>query len=123
MHYHAEGGELLIFQEDDKLLWKGRPESYEVLQASSLPNTEDGIVCFNYLQQARFGRHKPIPVSNLVRLKPDCSIIWRAELPYPDDRYVEFRFDGEQLVAFSYGCFRMKLDLSNGKIVEKVFTK
>jgi hypothetical protein len=50
---------------------------------------------------------------------------WKAELPTKSgaDAYVDAEFISDNLSAFSFSCFRCRIDLSNGKVIEKLFSK
>jgi hypothetical protein len=62
--------------------------------------------------------------ANLCRVRPDGSEVWRATPPDgPNDLWTEAEVDGDVVSAFSWSCYRVRLDLSTGCELERVFTK
>lgn len=59
--------------------------------------------------------------SNFYFVKND-KVVWFAEQPTIGDAYVNFDMQVNSIVAWSWSCFRVKID-NDGKIVESVFTK
>ena len=62
----------------------------------------------------------------LLRVRPDGNIVWRAELPLPDDwtdQYVEFAQSDGVLSANSWSTYYVLLDPETGRILSKEFTK
>lgn len=57
-----------------------------------------------------------------MRVRADGGIVWRAELPDPDNRYVEAELAraGVDARALSYS---LRLDLNTGRILERTWTK
>jgi hypothetical protein len=96
--YTVEGGDLVVAErESGQVVWRGRPEGYPVKVAFALPGTEDGIVLYRVP-----GAGMPIP--NLVRCRPDGSVVWRAEMPEKRDwnAYSEVRWVGGFLFAWAW---------------------
>jgi len=60
---------------------------------------------------------------NLVRVRPDGSIAWRAELPESDDKYVHAKLVEGRVFAYSYGGYDVEIDLETGRILRRVFSK
>jgi hypothetical protein len=62
--------------------------------------------------------------SAILRREPDGSVAWRA-LP-PDgrrDAWVSVRLQEEAVVANSWSCWLVRLDLTTGAVIERIFTK
>jgi hypothetical protein len=51
--------------------------------------------------------------------------VWVADLPDAtgNDAYVAVKFEGGRLVAHSWSCYRVEIDIETGKILSKIFTK
>ena len=60
---------------------------------------------------------------NLLCVDRDGRVIWKAELPQSHDFYSTFELSADGLHAFSFSCFRVKLDTKTGQILESQFTK
>lgn len=119
-HYGVADGRLLVFGEPPQ--WSGLIDGRPVIQAVAVTGSTDVIV-----------RVEPpeiddscSPYPNLFRVDPAGRIVWRAELPVPEDwtdSYTEFEVVDAELSAFSWSCYGVRLDPSTGAIVSKVFTK
>ena len=119
-NYGVNDGELLVF--DGPPTWRGRVEGHWVKQAAALPGTEDALVLLD--PPLTDDSHTPFP--NLLRAGPDGQVVWRAELPVPDDwtdEYVEFRQHDGVLSANSWSSFYVVLDPETGCIRSTEFTK
>jgi len=68
----------------------------------------------------------PKTQDNLVRVRADGGVVWKAEPPGPSARdswvAVEMVPD-EGLVASSWSCWRVHLDPATGVSIDKEFTK
>ncbi len=75
------------------------------------PNANSTVSRFNNIIAYEINRH--------------IKTIWTAELPTSSgpDCYWDLEADDDNLSAFSYSCFRCKLDIKTGKIISKSFTK
>jgi hypothetical protein len=61
---------------------------------------------------------------NLIRLSANGAVAWRAALPGSgDDAYVDVHWEGAELLANSFSCFRVQVDVDSGRIVKRMFTK
>jgi hypothetical protein len=119
MEYQVSDGTLIIRDNAQRAVWKGRPEGYALCWASSIPGSEHGLALYDYYRP----RKRSGPFQNLVRVQADGSIIWRASLPTGDDTYTAAEMDGEKLVAWSWQCYRVQIDIETGRILEQTFTK
>jgi hypothetical protein len=117
--FHAENGELVVRASDGTLHWHGQPENRPVEWATSIPGSTEGIALYHYYRPD----HPYGPFENLVRLRPDSSIVWHAELPESDDKYVTAYLHDGRLFARSWSCYEAEIDLATGRIIRKVFTK
>lgn len=83
-----------------------------------VPGSDEGIVLLEYWAQPQHG------FRNLMRCRPDGSVVWRAELPDErDDAYVEVRWTAEGLQAGSWSGYQVLFDPDNGRIISLTFTK
>lgn len=119
MHFHAEADELLVWDVDGQLRWRGKPEQRPVQWAAAIPNSSDGLALYHYYRPD----HPYGAFETLVRVRPDGSIVWRAELPETSDVYVTAGLTNGRLFARSYGCYDVEINIETGKIVTKQFTK
>src|SRR5581483_6558759 len=116
---HVSDGDLVITNTvNGGVVWKGRPSGYRVWKVLTIPGSDDCLVLLEYWAERQHG------FQNLLRVRADGSIRWRAELPDPtDDAYVGFEWDGRDLVAGSWSGFRVVLDPATGHIVSAIFVK
>lgn len=86
----------------------------------SIPGSPDFIQLIPYHSLGR-----PKHFQNLSRCSTSGRIVWTAELPTrsENDAYVEAQIEGNQVIAWSWSCFRVKLNLESGVIEDTVFTK
>jgi len=113
-------GELVILESHtDKERWRGKPQGIPVSKAILLPYANDLIVLLEYAY------HPRRPFRNLIRMRPDGSIIWHAELPQAtaNDAYVDIELTGGSLLAWSWSGYRVVIDPVSGKIIQKTFIK
>ena len=91
--------------------------------ALGIPATHDCIVLLD--------RRKSIG-SNLLRMGPDGSVLWRASYPLvglygvnrSHDAYVQIRdMSGSTLRANSYSGFLDTIDLATGRVISSEFVK
>lgn len=87
---------------------KKKLPTYEISTTLAVPNSDHKIVMLNYATAFR----------NLLRCKPDGSVVWQAELPTSlNDVYTNVTWNGGQLTAFSRSCVSVVLDVKTGKIL------
>lgn len=118
--YITSSGELVILESHTgKELWKGMPEGVPVSKAIPLPNTDDVIVLLE------FSHHPRRSFSNLIRMRPDGSITWHAELPKAaaNDAYVDIELRDGSLVAWSWSGYKAIIAPDSGSIIQKTVTK
>ncbi len=116
---HVSDGDLVITNTvTGGVVWKGRPSGYRVWKVLTVPGSDDCLVLLEYWAERQHG------FQNLLRVRADGSIRWRAELPDPtDDAYVGLEWDGCNLVAGSWSGFRVVLGPATGHIVSAIFVK
>lgn len=66
--------------------------------------------------------------SNLYCINQDIEIEWFAEIRKENEKkgidyYVGFTTSGNKVFANTWDCFRLEIDLENGKILSTKFTK
>ena len=116
--YITPSGELVILESrTGKEIWRGMPEGVPVSKAIALPDISDMMVLLAY------PHHPRRLFSNLIRMRPDGSIVWHAELPTGNDAYVDIEFRDGSLSAWSWSGYKALVDLDSGSIALKTFTK
>jgi len=119
-HYSQVGEELLV---EDAIsgtqVWRGKVDNHPVSMIFPLAGTEDCLVLLGRVAGS------PKVFENLVRCRPDGSIVWRAELPEPrgGEAYVHVSWCGAEIAANSWSGFKVILDPETGKIRSAKFTK
>jgi hypothetical protein len=85
-----------------------------------IPGSSDFIQLIPY---DSFGAPKHF--QNLSRCSASGETVWVAELPTrsDNDAYTNAEIQGEQVVAWSWSCYRVELNLHSGAIEKSVFTK
>ena len=119
MKYTIADRALMVADGFGNELWRGLPEGYPVEWVTPIPEKTDAIVMYHYYRPKRpYGGF-----NNLVRIRPDGSIVWRADLPARDDPYTFAALEGTKLIASSWNGFSVEIDLETGKIISQEFTK
>lgn len=111
--------ELRVVSSDGEFDWHGRIDGLPVIEVQSAPHGAFAIVLLDPLK--RSGR-----VRNLVKISSDASVLWRAELPIQQatDSYVSFELESSQhLRANTWSCYRVRLSVESGEVIDHVFTK
>jgi len=119
MIYRVAEHDLIIEDADHQLRWRGQPEQRPVEWATAIRFAEDGLALYHYYRPD----HPYGGFQNLVRVAPDGSIVWRAELPERDDKYVNANLVGGRVSAYSWSGFDVEIDVDTGMIVSKRFSK
>jgi hypothetical protein len=63
------------------------------------------------------------PFRNVARLGSRGPIVWQAEVPEPNDRYVAIRWMNGLLIATSWGGFSVRPDTGSGRILDSSVVK
>jgi hypothetical protein len=86
-----------------------------------IPGSSDFIQLVPY---DAFGRPKHF--RNLLRCSSSGEHLWVAELPTipgENDAYVNAEVENGRLLAWSWSCYRIELNLHSGAIENSIFTK
>ena len=60
---------------------------------------------------------------NLLSIERTGAIAWKAELPASHDSFIAFESKPDGLHAWTWNGWRLKLDSSTGRILERTFVK
>jgi hypothetical protein len=69
---------------------------------------------------------RPKHFKNLSRCSASGETLWIAELPESpgsNDAYVDAQIENGRLIAWSWSCYRVALNLESGAIENSIFTK
>ncbi len=119
----TENHELTVLDEDGMVLWCGKPNNLDVDSALPIPDAPDCIVLLDWRRSTG---------SNLLRMGPDGSVIWRASHPLVGPYGVSTSFDAyvrisdmrqSTLGANSYSGFLDTIDLATGRAIASEFAK
>jgi hypothetical protein len=119
MNFRVAGDDLVIEDAEGKVRWQGKPEQRPVEWAIAIRSSDDGLALYHYYRPD----HPYGPFENLVRVRPDGSIVWRAELPTSDDKYVYANLREGRLFSYSYRGYDVEINVDNGRIISKRFSK
>jgi hypothetical protein len=63
--------------------------------------------------------------TRVTRRREDSSVIWTALPPdgEPQDAWVAVRVEGSRVIANSWSCYLVILDLDTGEEIKRTFTK
>ena len=111
-------GELILTNDDEDIIWKGKPDNRNVKKAIFIHDREFIIVMFALCNEYQYYDN------NIICFDINMNIIWRADLPTTEpDVYVNMVYNNSSLYANSWSCYRVKIDLNDGHILSRVFTK
>jgi hypothetical protein len=89
----------------------------------ALPGTSDAIVVLDWMDRPK-GVGSWHPCQNLLRIRPDGSIVWQASLPSAETlkRFTAAEWSDGKLIAhtWSYEC---EVDPETGQLLTTAFTK
>ena len=80
----------------------------------------DGCDCLVLLDYA--GSNRPT-FENLLRVDRSGAIVWVAQLPDSNDAYVDVYSSETGIEASTWSGFRVRIDITTGRMVERHFTK
>jgi len=114
-HSEQDGTIFIHAGDPPDLCWSGRSKDAAVVRLTQLPGSTDALVLLDDMAVQ----------SNLLRIDSGGNTIWAAEVPgdLSTDNYVHFDWDGLRLTANSWSSCRVSIDVGNGRIIERVFTK
>lgn len=118
MTYELAGADLVIRNDQGAVVWQGQPAGYPAKVVSPLDGERGAIVLLDYMAG-------PKNFANLLRVRADGTVAWQASPPDEsgNDAFVEFRWDGDELVANSWSGFRLRLDPATGVVRGQAFVK
>ncbi len=118
MRYELNDGDVVVKDEVDRVIWKGKPDGFPATAIVPLPNSDDAIVLLDYMAG-------PKNFANLFRITPDGRVVWRAAPPESStsDAYVEVRWRGDTFLANSWSGYLVQIDLETGKPSSSEFVK
>ena len=110
--------DLIIRDEQGRVRWRGKPAGYRVQALSPLEKDGGVIVLLDRMAG-------PKSFANLLRVQTDRAIAWQANPPdhSGSDAFVEFRWDGDELIANSWSGYLLRLDPITGAVRSQVFVK
>ena len=84
-----------------------------------IPSSSDFIELLPYN-----GLGTPRHFQNLSRCSPSGESVWLAELPTNSvDSYVDIEIEGHRVIAFSWSCYRVEINIDSGAVEKSTFTK
>ena len=92
------------------------------LGSIELPDTLGTVTLYDWMaDELRDGR-------NLIRNMPNGSELWRAEPPFyreagQQDCFTQVAWDGVELIAWTWSCFKVAVDVETGAVQILAFTK
>ncbi len=114
VEYSLTDGELIVINRvSGERCWRGTFDGGVVERLIEVE--EDCVVVI--------GSPKVFKDRNLLRVREDGMLVWRAESPPSFEGYVSAAFVNGSLFANSWSGYRLQLDVSSGKIVSREFTK
>lgn len=118
--YTIQDHTLVVLEESSGIiLWQGQPEGKPVANAVPLLGSEDCIVLLDYSAAPN-----DQAFSNVLRIRPDGSVVWHAELPTSGaETYVAIECEGGELKATSWFGYRVSINTITGGIETTAFTK
>ena len=118
--FDARDGELVVRRRGGwGEFYCGRPEGAPVVEAIQVPDSDECLVLYDYTA------YSGTKARNLVRLTVSLQVVWRAELPSSsgEDAFVGVELSDRGLEANTWSCYRVRIDLETGRLVESVFVK
>lgn len=118
MKYTVVDGDILITDASGHVVWKGKPDGVRACQVLAVPGSDDAIVLLDYMA-------KPENFANLLRLRADGSVRWRAAAPErtAPDSFVDMSALPGLVMAHSWSGYLVTLDIATGEIGGEAFTK
>jgi hypothetical protein len=117
--FTARDGQVEV-RRDDRMAWVGRIHDVAALDAFSLPGSEDGIVVLDWMDEPE-GVQAWQPYRNLLRVGPDGTEIWRADLPGGEKSFTKAGWEEGSLIACTW-THRCVVDPGTGHLMETTVT-
>jgi hypothetical protein len=115
--YRVDNGELVVTKANGTIVWSGRPDDCDVVDVIALPEG-DAIVLLDY----RCGLRAMKPFRNLMRVRGDGTVAWKADVLLWGDGYVSIELEKDgSLSATTWEGWRVQLDLATGRVLSRVY--
>jgi len=102
--------------EEHWVIETGNTPIYQIIESQN----NESLIVFNGYYKFETQNN----LGNIAALNHDGSILWRAELPAPNDIYANAPYyDSGELKSSTWKCYNCTIDEITGKIINKVFTK
>lgn len=115
---------MAIANRGDEVIWSGTPvPGTSVGRLIHIGSDEDAVVLLDHEVRPN-GVLPHHPFDNLLRLRPDGSIVWRAGPPLSDAWrcFVAAKTSGGSLFA-SGASHRYTISIETGEVLDSLFTK
>ncbi len=96
--YQVVDGYVEVTRSGD-VVWRGHVAGCDAVEAMELPGTDDGIVTLNWMHPPD-GVELWHPFQNLVRIRPDGTVVWTAQLTAGEKFYTGASWDGGRLLGY-----------------------
>jgi hypothetical protein len=106
-----------LFDDAEVLQWSGDLRGRGAQAVLPIACSDDVIVLIEKAARS------PGAFRNLLRVSKDGAIVWRAGLPTDRDWYVSAKWRGALLIANSWSCHSVVVDVDTGRPLQSVFTK
>jgi hypothetical protein len=120
--FWMESGELWV-ADGARVTWHGEPDGKPVHSVVALPGTDDAVVVLDFEAGPRSGSGSIRGWPNLVRVRADGSVVWRASALDAQDSWVSVQWSSGTLTANTWSCFVVTLDPETGAKMSQVFSK
>jgi hypothetical protein len=62
---------------------------------------------------------------HLIRITPDAEVLWEIGAPNLPNNFLDIQLsiDGENIIAWTWDCYRLLIDKNTGTIISSAFTK
>jgi hypothetical protein len=101
------------------VVWPGRPIGRDVVDLVQVDDQDRAVVLLE-----SFGS-PPGERANLLALNAHGRVLWRAKLPTsdPTDPFTSIELRDETVIAFTWSCHTVAIDLDDGCTLGVTFTK
>lgn len=112
--YWVEASELWV-ADDSHVTWHGWPDGKPVQSVIAIPGTDDALVILEHEAgpRADHGRVRGWP--NLVRVRADGDVLWRAAATDAQDSWVHVYWSSAGLIGNTWSGFVIRLDPDTGR--------
>lgn len=120
--FWVESGELWT-ADGAHVTWHGQPDGKPVHSVVSLAGTEEAVVLLEFEAGPRSAAGVIRGWPNLVRVRADGSVVWRANALDDQDSWVGVHCSAGVLTATTWSGYLVTLNSDTGANTSKVFTK